>query len=357
MSSYPISKVYASDARGIAAVEKLLEAEGIRRDANLDYTCAMFEDGRAIATGSCFGNTLRCMAVASEHQGEQLMNEIVTHLMEVEAERGCYRLFLYTKCASAKFFGSLGFYEVARAEGKAVLMENRRDGFSSYLANLAKSRVEGAKSAAIVMNANPLTTGHLHLIETAASRADVVHLFCVSEDKSLFPFAVRKRLISEGVAEAGLANVVLHDSGPYIISSATFPSYFLGDSLDVAAGHAALDAAVFCHIAEALGVSERFCGEERSSAVTATYNEVMARELPAHGIAFTVIPRIDARGHEASGEDARPVSASTVRQLIQRDAFDELRVLVPECTYRYLSSDEAAPVIARIKAAGDVIHH
>lgn len=356
MSTYPISRVYDSDKRGIAAVETLLEAEGIRRDAHLDYTCAMFDDeGHAIATGSCFGNTLRCMAVSSDHQGEMLMNEIVTHLTEVQAERGNYRLFLYTKCNSAKFFGSLGFYEVARAEGKAVLMENRRDGFSSYLAQLAKTRVEGARSSAVVMNANPFTNGHLHLVKTASDNSDVVHLFVVSEDASLFPFAVRKRLIQKGVA--GLGNVVLHDSGPYIISSATFPSYFLGDDLNVATGHAELDAAVFCKIAEALGVTRRFVGEERSSKVTAAYNEALARELPKAGIELTVVPRIGPDGRDADAAGEKPVSASTVRELIKAGDLEGVRALVPASTFAYLTSPEAEPVIARIRATADVVHH
>lgn len=356
MSTYPISRVWASDRRGLAAVDSLLEAEGIRRDAHLDYTCAMFDDeGRAIATGSCFGNTLRCMAVSSDHQGEMLMNEIVTHLMEVEAERGVYRLFLYTKCTAAKFFGSLGFYEVARAEGRAVLMENRRDGFSSYLDALEKTKVEGARSSAVVMNANPFTNGHLHLVRTASAASDVVHLFVVSEDASLFPFAVRKRLVEQGVA--GLGNVVIHDSGPYIISSATFPSYFLGDDLNVATGHAELDAAVFCRIARALGVTMRFVGEERSSKVTAAYNDALARKLPEAGIELRVVPRIAADGGDADAEGQPPVSASTVRSLIKDGNLAAVRALVPESTYAYLASPEATPVIERIRQTADVMHH
>ena len=106
MSDYFISQVYPSDKRTNAQVDALLEQEGIRRDANLDYTCVMFDnDYRAIATGSCFGNTLRCMAVDHHHQGEGLMNEIVSHLVQYQYERGNLHLFLYTKCSSAKFFG------------------------------------------------------------------------------------------------------------------------------------------------------------------------------------------------------------------------------------------------------------
>ena len=53
MSEYTISKVYPSDKRANSQVEKLLLAEGIRRDKNLDYTCAMYdEDYNVIATAS-----------------------------------------------------------------------------------------------------------------------------------------------------------------------------------------------------------------------------------------------------------------------------------------------------------------
>ena len=83
MSEPYIEQVDPRDARGTAMVDELLEREGIRRDRNLDYTCAMYdENGRAIATGSCFGSTLRCFAVSSAHQGEGLLNRVVTHLIE-----------------------------------------------------------------------------------------------------------------------------------------------------------------------------------------------------------------------------------------------------------------------------------
>ena len=110
MSDYIISQICPSDILANKQINELLLAEGIRRDANLDYTCGMYDDKmNIIATGSCFGNTLRCMAVSSAHQGEGLMNQIVTHLISVQFEHGNTHLFLYTKCNSAKFFGDLGF--------------------------------------------------------------------------------------------------------------------------------------------------------------------------------------------------------------------------------------------------------
>ena len=257
MSEYSVSKVYKSDKRANAEIEKLLLNEGIRRDKNLDYTCAVFdEDYNVIATGSCFGNTLRCMAVSREHQGEGLMNEIVSHLIQYEYARKINHLFLYTKCSSAKFFGDLGFYEIVRIENQIVFMENRKTGFSDYLNELEKTKKEGNKIAAVVLNANPFTLGHLYLIEKAAAENDFLHVFMVSEDASLVPFEIRKKLIIEGTRH--IKNLIYHDTGPYIISSATFPSYFQKDDEAVIESHANLDLSVFVRIAEALGINSRY---------------------------------------------------------------------------------------------------
>ena len=232
MSDYSISKIYPGDRFANSQIQKLLQEEGIRRDPNLDYTCGMYDDNmNIIATGSLFGNTLRCMAVSHLHQGEGLMNEIVTHLIEAQFERGNTHLFLYTKCSTAKFFRDLGFSEIARVSDQLVFMENKKTGFSDYLKKLQKDQKEADRSetpetpkniAALVMNANPFTNGHLYLVEKAAAENDILHLFMVSEDASLVPYSVRKQLIME--ATSHLPNICYHDSGPYIISNATFPS-------------------------------------------------------------------------------------------------------------------------------------
>ena len=345
--AYTISQVSLSDRRGLAQVDALLEREGIRRDRNLDYLCAAYdEDDRIVATGSCFGNTLRCLAVSGDHQGEGLLNQVVGRLMEVQCARGNLHLFLYTKVDTAGFFGDLGFYEIARVEGTLVFMENRREGFQSYLKALSASRREG-RSAALVMNANPFTYGHQYLAETASSACDTLHLFVVSEDASLFPFAVRKRLVQAGVAH--LPNVALHDSGPYVISRATFPSYFLKDEAAVIKGQARLDLAVFVRIARELNVAVRYVGEEPASQVTGLYNQIMAEELPKAGIACVVVPRREAGN--------APISASRVRACIKAGDHAALRALVPPSTLDYLDSSEAQPVLERIRQAADVLHY
>ena len=347
MSEYALTQVSLSDKRMLAQVDALLEENGITRDANLDYICAMVdEENRVIATGSCFGATLRCFAVSQQHQGEGLLNEVVSHLMEYQMARGYTHLFLYTKIKSAKFFQSLGFYEIARVDGTLVFMENRRNGFPSYLSRLEKTARPGV-SGAIVMNANPFTLGHQYLVETAAGRCDTLHLFLLSEDASLVPFGVRKQLVQAGTAH--LKNVVLHDSGPYIISNATFPSYFLKDDSAVIQGHAKLDLAIFVRIARALGVTVRFVGEEPTSQVTGLYNEIMAAQLPENGIDCVILPRKEALG--------RAISASTVRAALQAGDWQTLSQLVPQTTLDYFRSSEAEPVLRRIRSAENVVHY
>lgn len=351
MADYPIDRVMAFDKQAYQMIDKLLAAEGIKRDPNLDYTCAMYdENGEIIATGSCFANSLRCLAVSSEHQGEGLMNAVVTHLINEQYERGNPHIFLYTKCDSAKFFQSLGFYEIARIEGKLVFMENQRKGFANYLANLTASVPESKPNqriAAIVMNANPFTLGHQYLVEKAAAENEVVYLFVVSEDKSLVPFAVRKQLVQAGVAH--LPNVYCLETQSYMISSATFPSYFQENENAVIESNALLDLQIFSQIAKALGIQRRYVGEEPFSRVTNLYNQIMQAELPKAGIECVVVPRKQNAG--------QAISASSVRAAIQAGDFEQVRAMLPESSYQFLISPEGEKVLKAIQQAGNVIHY
>ena len=183
---------------------------------------------------------------------------------------------------------------------------------------------------------------HQYLVEKAAAACDTLHLFVVSEDASLVPFAVRRKLVEAGGAH--LPNVVLHDSGPYIISNATFPSYFLKDEAAVIDGHARLDLAVFTKIAAALNITARYVGEEPASQVTGLYNQIMCEQLPKAGIECVVVPRKEANG--------KAISASTVRQCLQSGDWDTLETLLPKTSLDYFRSPEAEPVLEAGLAKG-----
>ncbi|HBK69584.1 MAG TPA: [citrate (pro-3S)-lyase] ligase, partial [Firmicutes bacterium] len=147
-------------------------------------------------------------------------------------------------------------------------------------------------------------------------------------------------LIKEGVGH--LPNVVLHKGGNYIISAATFPSYFIKEYQEQVETHARLDLEVFSkYIVPTLGISKRFVGDEPYCEVTAAYNRIMQEVLPACGVGVEVVPRLT--------YDGLAVSASRVRELIRMNKIDEVKGLVPESTYRFLLSSEAQEIIKHIQ--------
>ena len=344
-----ISQIHPSDKFSNKIILNLLKAEGINKDRNLDYTCAAYDQNyNIIGTGSCFGNTLRCLAVSNEHRGEGLTNKIVSHLIQYQFARGNFHLFIYTKFSTYHLFKDLGFYEIVRIKDQIVFMENKKTGFNDYLNDLVKTKINynnAKKIAAIVMNANPFTLGHLYLIEKASKENDILHLFIVSEDKSIVPFNIRKKLIKEGTAH--LKNIIYHDTGPYIISSSTFPSYFQKDEKDVIESHANLDIEIFVKIAKVLDINSRYVGEEPTSLVTGIYNQIMQKKLPENGINCVVIKRKENLGGNGV------ISASEVRKKIKEGNIDDIKNMVPDCTYKFFKSEEGKNVVEKIKKMDD----
>jgi len=334
-----VETVYPDDKKTWVVLEAFLKAQGIQKDRNLDYTCVVRDaDGNLIATGSCYGNTIRCLAVEKSREGTGLLCEVMTHLIHVQASRSVTELFLCTKCDVAEKMQYLGFYEVARHEPEVVLMENQLKGFARYL-NALDKHPEYALKAAVVMNANPFTKGHQFLVEYAAQRCEHLYIFIVSEDCSAVPFSARKQMLDAGTAH--LKNISIHECGPYMISNATFPSYFLYDEKSVVENHALLDAAVFVAIAKETGISVRYFGEEPYSIVTDQYLQVLKHELPRNGIQCIVIPRIQINGET--------VSASIVRKLLEQEKWPEIQDIVPETTLRFFQSSQGTDIIRHIK--------
>ena len=118
----------------------------------------------------------------------------------------------------ACFFQDLGFYEIAKCRWDDYLFGEQENGFPNYLNSLKRESHDveslGKQVGAVVMNANPFTMGHLFLVEEAAKKCEILHVFVVSEDCSMFPFSVRQDLVKKGTAH--LKNVICHASGPYI---------------------------------------------------------------------------------------------------------------------------------------------
>lgn len=179
----------------------------------------------------------------------------------------------------------------------------------------------------VVVNCNPFTLGHRYLIEWAAKQVNYLMVFVVQEDKSIFPFDDRLKLVTDGVAD--LKNVIVIPSGNFIISSLTFSEYFNKTELQDRVIDSTLDVTLFAQeIAPCLNISVRFVGEEPFDKVTKQYNDTLRNILPLYGIKLIEIPRKEYNGEE--------ISASRVRKLLYEKKFNEIEKIVPKTTLTYL---------------------
>lgn len=300
----------------------------LKYEADIQAAYGIFDaEDRLFGCGCCAGNLLKCFAVDEKLRGQNALGTLVSKLVENRFQAGITHLFVVTRPKNQALFQPCGFFPVAGTE-TVILLENRRDGISRFYRSFRLPEDAGTPCGAVVMNCNPFTLGHRALIEYAAAHCPLLHIFVVEEDRSAFPFPDRLRLVTEGTAD--LPNVRVHPSGPYIISSASFPTYFLKENEAAAAVQAELDITIFAQkIAPVLGISVRFAGEEPLDPVTRQYNAAMRTILPAYGIEFMEIPR-----RQRNGE---AISASQVRRLLRESGVTEpVLALVPPCTQAYL---------------------
>ncbi len=320
-------------------VEKFLETQNLKLGKNIDYTIGVFYKNEIIGTGSLSGKVLKSIAVRCDFQGEGITNKIVSKLINEAFYRREIHLFVYTKPENKVLFESLGFYSIAEID-KVCLLENKRDGIKKFTEEIQKKKKKGNIIGSIVMNCNPFTYGHQYLIEKASKECDVVHIFVVWEDKSIFPAEIRYNLMKKGTENFG--NVIIHKGKDYIISNATFPSYFIKGEEDVIVSQTKLDIEIFKkYIVPALGINRRYIGEEPYCKTTNLYNETMKNLLPEAGVEVIVVER-------KKLED-KAISASTVREALSKDDRESLKKLVPQTTYEFFHTEEGKKIIEKIK--------
>lgn len=338
MAAEFLQQIYEHQPTGVAAqrLGAFLSQQGLRLDDGLEYTVVCYDTaGQIAATGSLQGNVLKCIAVAEQYRGEGLTATVITALRGAAFAKGRQHLFLFTKPQNQVMFQEFGFYPIS-ATGDMLLMENRKGGIGAFLASLAKGPgVQGS----VVANCNPFTRGHRYLIEQAAAQCDTLHLFVLSEDASQFPAAVRMDLVRQGVAD--LPGVLVHPTSDYLISAATFPTYFLKQEQVEQGAGGALDLVIFGqHFAPALGITKRFVGQEPYCPTTAQYNRQMQQILPGYGVEVLEIPRRE--------EGGAAISASRVRALLAQGQLEQVRPLVPDVTWQFLHSDASREIIRQL---------
>jgi len=309
-------------------LKAFLIAQGLSFEADIDTAFGVFdEDDQLVGCGCAAGALLKCFALTEARRGQNILGPLVSALVQDRFSRCLFDLFVITRTTNVPLFTACGFYCIAETPDIAMLA-NRPDGPEAFAKPFWQAGDENRILGAVVMNGNPFTLGHRYLIEQAARQCDALHVFVVEEDRSAFPTRDRLTLVEAGTAD--LPNVRVHPSGRYMISAATFPTYFLKENEDAARLQSQLDAAIFAtRVAPALHITKRFVGAEPFDPVTEQYNQALAAALPPQGIELVEIPRLELNG--------APVSASRVRAILQEKGFcQEVLELVPKATRRYL---------------------
>ncbi|MFA9376616.1 MAG: [citrate (pro-3S)-lyase] ligase [Lachnotalea sp.] len=317
-------------------LRQFLSKQNLKYDDGIQYTCNLIDENYSIVgTGSLDHNVLKCIAIDGKYQGQGLLSRIMTHLLVKAYQQDHKHLFLYTKPNNSKMFSDFGFYEVAKTED-VLLMENYKNGITDYVKEVReqtvnkfgidKQKVQGA----IIMNCNPFTLGHQYLIEKSASMCDILHIFVVSNDVSMFSQKARYKLVWEGTKD--LKNVILHETKDYLISPATFPTYFIKDAAREEEINCRLDIEIFKrYIIDQLGIKMRFVGTEPNCRITDFYNQQLIKYINQFGVVLVEIER------KKMNDIA--ISASLVRKLMEEKKFEQIKDLVPPSTYQYITQE------------------
>lgn len=346
--SYAYNHVTLSQSYAWHEIERFLKRNDLQLDQGVTDFIEARHNGNLVACAGIDHNIIKCVAIQRCYRGGGVSLQLMSELFNLLHSRGLEKLYLFTKPENMELFSASGFYPIARDERRAVLMENSANRLDQYCESLKALTHDGQKIGCIVMNANPFTLGHLHLVQTAAQTCDWVHVFLVREDASLFKYDERFFLVQQGTKE--ISNMTLHEGSDYLISRASFPNYFLKDKAEVQSSHAALDLKLFRErIAPALKVTHRFVGSEPTDRVTNQYNQEMKYYLFE---ALSESPTIEVVEVERILFEGLPISASRVRKALADRDWELLRHLLPPSTYAFLHKEQERLVLAYHKMYG-----
>ncbi|AFS39630.1 MULTISPECIES: [citrate (pro-3S)-lyase] ligase [Leuconostoc gelidum group] len=330
-----VQDIYMSNATQKKNWQAFLIKLGINQfdDQELDVieqTIGIYDGDQLVATGSIAGNIIKYVGtcVIGEMIKGARFNQLMTVLENRMALLGRFHQFVYTKPLYVQSFEHIGFKLLANSNEGALLEKGAPD-VQDFLNTIPKAPQGVQKIGSVVVNANPFTIGHRYLIEKAASENNLVYVFVVNQDVSLFHTDERFELVKQGVKD--LKNVVVVAGGDYIISYLTFPSYFITNTQQVIDYQTTIDARIFKNIiAPSLSIQTRYVGSEPLSYTTSLYNQALIRELKPE-INVIIVPRI------AQYNQTEIISARKVRQAIADDDFETWSEIVPETTKKFIS--------------------
>ena len=220
--------------RELNNIKTFLDKNDLLLDKLITKSFYIDVDDVIVGTISIYNNVIKCFAVDKEYRDENYGGLLISFVINYFYQNGINHYMVYTKLEYERMFKSLNFHEISRA-AKTILLEGGSPLINDFIKDL-KRKIEYRFSidmnndndiSSIVVNCNPVTNGHIELIEKMAKEHRYVIVFILEEDLSLFTYKERMALLT--ISLVHLSNVLVVPSSEYIISSSPFPNYFLKD--------------------------------------------------------------------------------------------------------------------------------
>ncbi|GHS95165.1 hypothetical protein AGMMS50276_09760 [Synergistales bacterium] len=211
------------------------------------------------------------------------------------------------------------------------MADNINKEFDEYRVLLAQEKEKNSSAATVgslAINADPFTIGHRFIAEKGAGESDVLYVFVVEGEKPFLPWDERVELAAKALGD--IKNVTVLKSGRFVAPTLRAPGYFDENAAAEVAIDTCLDVRLFVkHIIPLLGVNARFVGTEPASPILTQYNRAMKAILTRNKVNFVE--------HERFAVNGKPVNATEVRDLIKAKKGSEIKELVPDAVYAYLT--------------------
>lgn len=306
----------------ITNIKNFLTTHQLTYDEDIVASFYIEINGEIIATGSRSRNIIKCLAVKDEWQGSNLTSKIINELVKSFHDDNIYNYFTITKLTNQEIFLSLGFSKIASTNQTTIfekglhLIDDTLNKMRLQIENNIKNQLKNLSIGSVVVNCNPVSNGHVSLIEMAHKNHDLVIVFLVEEDKSYFTYKERMALLFLAVQKFN--NIYIINSTNYLVSNITFPNYFFKSMNEKVIEQTLLDATIFNdYFIPIFNISKRYVGTETSDYMQA-YNQTLKTLLQDK---LVVVPRY-LYHNEA-------VSASKIRKLIKENKINEALELIP----------------------------
>lgn len=309
----------------LSMVKDFLASFDLRYESDIDKTLYIEEDGKIIASISKAKDIIKCLAILPSYQSENLSSILISKIIEKMHEENIHSYMVFTKAMYENTFINLGFRKLV-STSNTVMLEGGLETIDEAI-NKMKIKInaeygninQDISVGSVVMNANPITLGHQHLIEKSVLENDLTLVFVVQEDNQEFDFQSRYSLVYLTCKK--YENVVVLPASKYIVSKLTFPTYFLKEDI-VEQEFTLIDALIFKnYFMEKLNIAKRYVGTESKEKMN-DYNKTLKQILEDK---LVLVDRI--------GLDNQIISASHVRKLLHEGNIEEALKYIPQECY------------------------